>query len=699
MKYFLLLFLFSTLFFITASAQWVQTNGPYGAVINCMVARDSNLIVGVEFTSICGGIFYSSNNGKSWKSVKDNLYNAIILCMAIDGNNVYASTEKGIYFSVDGGESWNKMLNAFPNQIIPAIAVSGGNIIIGKYDGIFISNDNGNSWNPSNSGLTYLHINGLKTDGANIFATSDADGVHRSNDNGLTWTSLNNGLTDLDIQCFYTNDSVLFAGTQTGGVFYSNDLGNNWTSIGLQGNSIYSVGISDSTIFAATVGGVFITNDYGNTWVNSNIGLTDLNINEIFVSDTLIFACTQSGLHVSSDLGNSWQLTGVPAIDISALTYFGDNIFAGSSRAPGYNSGVFLSSNNGDSWKTANTGLPLNSLVIITELQSIGNKVIASLFNQGLYISTDTGATWTSANTGIIDSNIFVITVNNGNLYAGGTMGKIYFSSDSAQSWTPLNPISPISSNSHISGIEFIGQSIFVANYGYYCNNIYRSDDNGLTWDPLNIIPTNASVQIFDSKGTSLFAETDQIYRSDDLGVTWTPTWSGSSNLWVTSLESDVNNVYAGTALAGSFYFSADNGFNWTCDNTGLPDSSGLAYHAILATPNFIFAGIGTAISKLSVIRRPISDLTSNHELETAKFDFEVYPNPASDHITVRFSKEIALGKIEIINALGQTLFLDVIKNSSFKEIQLQSKFTGICVLKVTSDNSSQAKIIVKESY
>jgi len=65
----LVLFFLSLMHAGVAHAQWVQTNGPYGGMINSFAVTGANLFAG----TYGGGVFLSTNNGTSWTEVNTGL--------------------------------------------------------------------------------------------------------------------------------------------------------------------------------------------------------------------------------------------------------------------------------------------------------------------------------------------------------------------------------------------------------------------------------------------------------------------------------------------------------------------------------------------------------------------------------------------------------------------------------------------------
>ncbi|MBC7774161.1 MAG: T9SS type A sorting domain-containing protein [Phycisphaerae bacterium] len=124
---------------------------------------------------------------------------------------------------------------------------------------------------------------------------------------------------------------------------------------------------------------------------------------------------------------------------------------------------------------------------------------------------------------------------------------------------------------------------------------IFRSDDNGTSWTPVNSGLTNTDVSSLAVNGVYLFAGTSGgIFRSDDNGANWT-----SINSWipldVNSLAVMGTNLFAGTYHEGVFR-SDDNGTNWASIGNGLPDTDPYNFNpyvtALVVSGTNLFAGL-----------------------------------------------------------------------------------------------------------
>ncbi|HQF29438.1 MAG TPA: hypothetical protein PLD36_12545, partial [Bacteroidia bacterium] len=112
MKRIFLAILIHLLMLMNASAQWVQTNGPYGGDINCIEVSGSNIFAGTEF----GGVYISANNGISWTAVNNGLPPVVaVRSLAVSGNNIFAGTlNSGIFLSTNNGNSWTAVNSGLP---------------------------------------------------------------------------------------------------------------------------------------------------------------------------------------------------------------------------------------------------------------------------------------------------------------------------------------------------------------------------------------------------------------------------------------------------------------------------------------------------------------------------------------------------------------------------------------------------------
>ena len=88
--------------------------------------------------------------------------------------------------------------------------------------------------------------------------------------------------------------------------------------------------------------------------------------------------------------------------------------------------------------------------------------------------------------------------------------------------------------------------------------------------------------------------------------------------------------------------------------------------------------------------------ITKINEPEDAKFDVSIYPNPATDHVTLEIisSEEVPKLLLYMYDVLGNTIFRETIKEPVFKQqIQLSYYATDLFFLQVLNPKSNERSI------
>ena len=82
-----------------------------------------------------------------------------------------------------------------------------------------------------------------------------------------------------------------------------------------------------------------------------------------------------------------------------------------------YNSGVFLSTNNGSTWNPISNGLPSDDLDV-NSIANSGGSILAGT-NEGVFLSSNNGSSWTAVNNGLSNLNVLSIISDGDNIFAG----------------------------------------------------------------------------------------------------------------------------------------------------------------------------------------------------------------------------------------------------------------------------------------
>ncbi len=523
-----------------AGKSWARVNSGLGSSdVTSLVVSGTSLYAGTWGA----GVFLSTDNGTSWTAVNDGLTNNDVEALAVSNENIFAGTTTGIYLTTNNGTSWREVNADYTN----ALAVSGTNVFALTSIGVVRSTDNGASWGSVNNDLpANLYVTVLAASDSCVFAGTYGGGVYRSTNNGTSWTSLQADSTDRDYS-LVVNGANLFLGTEDLGVFFSTDNGSTWNGTNLTNTAIQAIAISagggTTTMVAGTSTATFVSTDNGGTWSAANCGSTGLpndTVQSVIVSGSNLFAASNDGVYLSTNNGTSWTsansgLTG----PVQCFADSDSTVFAGT------NNGVFLSSDNGTSWVPANSGLTnLN----VQSLLVSGANIYAGTVGGGVYRSAVNGISWTAVNSGLTDLNVTGLAAGGTYLYAATSGGGVFYSSPRVIEWAPRS--SGLAGTS-VKAIAAADTNAFAATDTI----IYYSPHNGTNWNSADTgMPSGTRVRCFaldtiTGSTNNIFAGTygKGVILSTDTGKTWNPFNTGMSHTTVLSLMFSGNTLIAGT--------------------------------------------------------------------------------------------------------------------------------------------------------
>ncbi len=557
-------------------------------------------------------VLRSSDNGNTWIDITNRLPSKEAFDFKVIGSKLYnISTDNRLYCSTNFGDSWKVVSTKISEDYVSFFDINGSNIFveINKYDEnenrstkILRSTNNGISWSEVNIGIPIHSIDVLSIINSNIyvsFAVNDYDfhdsyKLYKSTDNGVSWNKVNIG--DDSTRVVYLNvlDGNILA-TTLNGVLISTNNGFTWkrTESFPSSDSYYRVG---KTIFA----GLRFSSNEGKSWTDIHSGLTFTYITCLAKSGSSILAGTnRSGIFISEDNGYHWKkIHSEDSYDkIYSLATDGDKIFAGSE------SYILYSSNKGKNWAKI---LPDKESPIFTSLAVIGSNIYAgSEKSNTLFYSTDKGESWNK--TKLNEHNIYCLYKKVINIYIG-SYGKMLISEGYGNWKTSI-----IDSNySVVISIAENDSNIFV---GTKQNGIYKSTDNGLNWISINDgLPTTkeiSSIAVIDSNIFITTCNGDGVFLSRDIGNTWTNVGSGLTKRYSISR----------LLIVGDYIYA--------CSDIG-----------------------GVYIAKLSDF-----GITSSTPNPSNSNDILIYPNPASNKITIDLSNNPEFSDIRIYNSLGMEVY------------------------------------------
>ena len=293
------------------------------------------------------------------------------------------------------------------------------------------------------------------------------------------------------------------------------------------------------------------------------------------------------GVFLSTNNGDSWSLTSLNNNSVLCLFTMGTSLFAGT------NFGAYRTNDNCQTWTNVSNGLPIIGGTGASDVYAftlLGTNLYAGT-DDGVYVSTNNGNNWSSA--GLSGKFVNALTINGTNIFAGIISSNyldpdVYLSTNSGISWTPVGTL-----QSSILSLVSSGNKVFAVT-NLESNNIFLTTNNGNTWNSIGLL--NQYMYSLAISGNTMFAGTNNmngnhIFRSTDYGGSWVNV---SVGLWgysrIYSILPNGGYLFAATGqdYRTDVYRSANNGDNWYLKNTGM------CYKEILSLASFgntIFAG------------------------------------------------------------------------------------------------------------
>ncbi len=172
----------------------------------------------------------------------------------------------------------------------------------------------------------------------------------------------------------------------------------------------------------------------------------------------------------------------------------------------------------------------------------------------------------TNAVSEMLNGSITTISASGAELYAGTRDAGIFRSVDQGQTWEAANAGL---TDLKINVILRNGTRIFA---GTKTNGVFISDNHGQSWTSFNAGLTNRDVRSFAFKGTELFAGTggSGVFRYRD-GANWSPVNNGLTVPYVDDLKVRGNRIFASNYVDnGGVFVSEDSGESWRMPSNKL---------------------------------------------------------------------------------------------------------------------------------
>lgn len=651
---------------------WEQTNGPYAGIIYAIASDPIN---GYLYSGNWdGGIYLSTNNGRTWKEKNQSILNYYISSIIVNNlGTVFAGTPSSIYRSTNYGDDWEVSLFQFPGWFISFATNSSGHIFAGTDRGrIHRTTDNGETWTEVyNDGNNWIYAITVDNKG-NIFAATSYYGVLCSENNGTSWVFKNNGITHLNTHSISANakNGKIYCGTGNG-LYESSDFGENWTNLNTDFINLRSIQfLSDESIVVSDYFNVFLSSDGGISWdsISSNSEIENLTINRVFTNslDEIFVASHGEGIFLSTDRGLNWELSsnGITNTKIKNMMIDNDdNIYVGA-----YYAGINKSTDGGHSFNRINNGL--FNRIIHSMAYNSNNDLFLGTSGDGVFRSTNGGNTWTQTNQGLLNPNIrSLLILKNGTIFCG-TDNRVFRSLNNGSSWIPSGLLNCNVLYLSADSIGNIWAGIY--NYSDPFNPKFflsKSSDIGISWHEVQEFSGINGLYV-DLNGNLYVLSYFVMNISNNQGQTWTQ--AVFPNL-VTSVTSNSNNtLFVGTN--NGVYSSDDLGNSWTELRTGFP-SGVIGVECIeVDSKGYLYAGIWN--KTLYKSKKTTTDVRADEQIELYYHISQNYPNPFNPSTKISWQSPIGSHQVlKVFDVLGREVatLVDEYRNAGYHEVEFNA--------------------------
>lgn len=680
--------------------------------INCLKFHPNSTEIMYAGTP-AGGLWKSTNGGKSWETKTDNLPNLGVTDIAINPrypDSIFIATGDGFGYSIGNGNFWG-----------------------GTYSmGVLVSADGGETWEETSMNWErhqtrqihrlIMHPN----DPNRLYATTNA-GIWKSDNAGKDWVALKSGSGFKELIFHPTKPGHMLA-TAASSIWYSEDTGTTWKTSSItfnQSSKAIALAVAesaDSIVYAlvnttTNSGNVYKSDDYGltwkylpgsinvkfNGWYDLALGVSPKDPNRVVIGGVDMMK-TENGGITWKTISNwyEWQVSHYVHADHRAIVFYPNSHDTFLSVNDG---GIFKSVNGGTSWTNISSNIQALQFYKLGSVPSREGVIFAGAQDNG--VNRGVSNSWSHVMIGdgmeVVashqDPNIVYASTQFGHLsksYNGGEdfyrsiypvesswltpvemdmhdADVLYFgakhlhkTTDGGDSWQDVSPSLNVSGE--ITSIELTSNPdiIYIAHTtANFASSIKlrRTVDGGKTWELINkTLPSGnnyLSDIACDPKNPahvwitiSGYNAINKVFESTDTGRTWINISEGLPNVPVSCIQAENSTelgIYVGTDL-GVFYRSqSTNG--WQFYNTDLPL---VMVNELEVLPQF--GKIRAATYGRGVWEAPLMGTVSSvDKMKGLAKEIYLYPNPAKTEAHIRIPhNSFTLKEIRIYDITGK---------------------------------------------
>ncbi|MEL4455729.1 VPS10 domain-containing protein [Lutimonas vermicola] len=593
----------------SAVSNW-KSIGPYTTNVKQGQGRVNTFIIDPNAPNTyyvgapAGGLWRSTDAGLNWMPLTDELPQIGVSGIAIDKNNsnvIYIATgdddardtySVGVLKSTDRGTTWKKTgldfssMNAISNEIY--IHPENSDILwVSTNQGFFKSTDAGQNWSKkiANNIVDFK----LKPDDPDVVYAVSRSKFYRSTNGGENFTLVSSGLPESSarfaIDVSPANSDVVY--------LLSSNIDDN-SFQGLYKSIDAGVSFNTTEVLEDIFGGST------QAWYDMALTVSPVDAEVVLVGVLDIWRSDDGGKSFVQK--NRWWDPSDPAYthaDIHFLRYFNGNLFAGT------DGGIYMSSNNADSFVDLTENLSISQYYKISTAKSNASNIVGGLQDNGGFGYSN--GTWHEYHGG--DGMDCVVDPNDENIYYGfsqygGRLNVTYNGGQTQGGTVTEAPKEEVDDDNQDSGgnwvtpLEANQKGNLYAGYSrvyQLVNNQWEavsSDVFGGDLNNLSIAPSNEQVMYA--------SRINKLFKSSDKGISFEEIDFMFSNL-ISSVEinhQDENIIYVTTSgTNGQVLKSIDGGSNWQDISGNLPDDSKLVIkHQNQSLVNDLFLGTNISV-------------------------------------------------------------------------------------------------------
>ncbi len=474
-------------------SSWTKANLTGGVYSAAVLSGNRICVGGLQTVSI------SSDGGKSWSVSQLTTDHVGVSSVAEDhSGNIYAGLQAvqphgapayggGIYVSSDSGKTWGSYGMSLTS--ISSIAVNeDGKVYIleppanvDQPGTIWSAAAKSSAWAEDVAGIPYWvkSIQALQSDNLGEAVAVTDMGIYIYRDFVATWKSIMPAVSLASItSAFYNPNGPSYAGTASDGVFFWGVSSSAWIQCGIDPASVTSIEFdSSNSLFAGTASGIFELRPGDGAWLRVSDGLTRSTVYQLdfSASSKRLYASTADGLFFLPAGQNYWT----PLIKQKTYDFVESpdgNHYAGT------NVGIFRDAGGKDIWNIMQTvGIPYTNIYCIALDSS--RDLLAGTSSNGAFISMDGGSFWTQ--TGVSSPLIFYSVKamgidNQEGIFAGTDTSGAYSSNDLGDNWNSI----PSISGKSVTCFLVNNPALYYA--GTSDSGAFISTDCGWSWHPAN---------------------------------------------------------------------------------------------------------------------------------------------------------------------------------------------------------------------